>query len=75
MSNCSQWGMIDIEFKYCEFPTWFVLHVEGRDTSNVSTETDCIVKPPILYTREFTEEEATMNFLQFEPALLRLHAY
>lgn len=61
--------MVESEFKYCEFPTLFVMHVQGRETGNVSTEKkDCVVKPPILYTREFTQEKATMTFLQLEPA-------
>lgn len=75
MSNCSQRDMVDIEFKYCEFHTWFVMSVEGRDTGNISTEKDCIMKPQILYTREFIQQKATTNFLQWEPALLRICAY
>lgn len=46
---------------------WFVIQVGGRGAGNVSTQKECIVKPPILYTREFTQEKATMNFLQLEP--------
>lgn len=55
--------MVDIGFKYNEFFMWFVIHVGGRDTGNVSTQKkECIVKPSILYTREFTQEKATMHF-------------
>ena len=76
MPNCSQCDTADIEFKYCEFPTWFVMHVERRDTGNISTEKkDCIVKPPVLYTREFTQEQAITNLLQLEAGLLRVCAY
>lgn len=47
---------------------WFVIQVGWRDNGNVSTQKkECIVKSPILYTREFTQEKATMNFLQLEP--------
>lgn len=68
--------MVDIEFKYNEVFMWFVIHVAGGDTGNVSTQKkECIVKPPILSTREFTQEKATMNFLKLEPALLRVCAY
>lgn len=45
--------MVDIEFKYNEFFMWFVTHVAGGDTGNVSTQKkECIVEPPILYTPE-----------------------
>lgn len=48
------------------------MHVEGRDTGNGSTEKeDYIMKPLILYSREFTQEKTTINFLQLEPALLK----
>lgn len=74
MPNRSQCDMIEIEFKYCKFPAWFFMHVEGRNTGNISTEKDYIVKPLSLYTREFAQEKATTNFLQFELALLRVCA-
>lgn len=68
--------MVDMEFKYYEFPMWFFMYMEGRDTIKVSIEKkDCTVKPPILYSREFTQEKANMNFLQLEPTLLRACAY
>jgi len=52
------------------------MHVERRDTGNISTEKkDCIVKPPVLYTREFTQEQAITNLLQLEAGLLRVCAY
>lgn len=52
------------------------MYIEGRNTIKVSIEKkDCTVKPPILYSREFTPEKANMNFLQLEPTLLRACAY
>lgn len=68
--------MVDIEFKYNEFFMWFFIQVEGRDAGNVSTQKkQRIVKLPIFYTRELTQEKATMNFLQSAPALLRICAH
>lgn len=68
--------MVDTEFKYYEFPMWFFTYTEGRDTIKVSIEKkDWTVKSPVLYSREFTEEKANMNFLQFKPTLLRACAY
>lgn len=55
---------------------WFFIQVVGRDTGNVSTQKkQRIVKAPIFYTREFTQEKPTMNFLQSEPALFRICAH
>lgn len=68
--------MVDIEFKCNEFFMWFFIQVVGRDTGNVSTQKkQRIVKAPIFYTGEFTQEKPTMNFLQSEPALLRICAH